>query len=292
MMGLRKNDVTESPTGTPDKSESNFPNENRVFVCQGKLKNNRGPYVWVMTIMDNYDGIVFWEPKTGKKYELHSRVDDPMKLKNFLDGRFRDYEDCKKNILNRVDKVIDEQDEIIEEEDEKKTKKRDFDDKKIPGTGDDDSFINYQQEDFKDDVLNDEEIFNNNFEKIAGNGGKEDKKNNYSKKMGFYDDFVYSKNFDGGNYKNYNYDFNSEQKEKIDKKMRSDGEQYLLPVDDFKDSTEKSLENVYLPFETLDLIFNRKNIWANTQFHDPSHIKYNIYEKSLIVKLGIVGIHI
>jgi len=60
--------------------------------------------------------------------------------------------------------------------------------------------------------------------------------------------------------------------------MRSDGEQYLLPVDDFKTDAGIHIENVLLPFETIDVIFNRKNIFANTQFHDPSHIKYNIYQ--------------
>jgi len=281
MMGIRKGNKQDEVT-TDENSAGNFPYENRVFVCLGKLKNNRGNYVWIMTISDNYKDVIFWEPKTGTKYELKYRVDDPMRLKNFLEGKFFDYDSCKKNILH---KPIVEKEESDDEErvgDNDKPKRRDFDDKKIPGTGEDDSFINYVPEDFNDNILHDEEVFNNNFDKIAAVDKKDEKKLNYNKQMGFYDDFICGKNTES-KYKNFNYNFNAEQKEQMDKKMRSDGEQYLLPVDEFKDDAGVHLNNVLLPFETIDVIFNRRNIYANLQFHDPCHMKYNIYQKYIFL---------
>ena len=61
--------------------------------------------------------------------------------------------------------------------------------------------------------------------------------------------------------------------------MQSDGEHYLLQVDEFKNEDGIHIDNVILPFDTIDIIFNRRNIYANTQFHNPCHIKYNLNQK-------------
>jgi len=233
-----------------------------------------------MTFSDDYKDAIFWDPKTGEKYVLKNRVEDTTKLKNFLEGKYYDYEGCKNNILTKpIDKTED-----TDPNKDKKQKRRDFDDKKIPGTGDEDSILAFQNDEFADNVINDEENMNNNLEKIAMFGDKGGQGNNpqdaikfkYNKK--FYDDFAFAKVSEGG-YTNYNYKFNEEQKQEMDKKLRSNGEQFLLPIEDFKDDMGHILMNVNMPFETLDLIFNRRNIWANCQFHDPCHIRFNIYDE-------------
>ena len=62
--------------------------------------------------------------------------------------------------------------------------------------------------------------------------------------------------------------------------MRSNGEQNLVATDDFKNEKGMLIDNnINLPFETIDIIFNRRNIYANIQYHDPAHIKYNLYDR-------------
>jgi hypothetical protein len=45
--------------------------------------------------------------------------------------------------------------------------------------------------------------------------------------------------------------------------MRDD--KHLLPVDEFKCAVTKKIvkDDFKLPFSTIDIIFNHKNIWAN-----------------------------
>jgi hypothetical protein len=59
------------------------------------------------------------------------------------------------------------------------------------------------------------------------------------------------------------------------------GEHNFLPCETFKNkSGVYVVDNFSLPYETIDLIFNRNNIFSNLQFHDPLQIKYNLYEKN------------
>lgn len=66
----------------------------------------------------------------------------------------------------------------------------------------------------------------------------------------------------------------------------------MLPIDIFKDPhngkrIDDKEENkeffekekyFRLPFGTIDLIFNHKNIWANLQNQDPARIYYHIHD--------------
>jgi hypothetical protein len=53
-----------------------------------------------------------------------------------------------------------------------------------------------------------------------------------------------------------------EERIKFEKKRK---DKHLLPVEDFKDPVtgKKVVDDFKLPFHTLDIIFNHKNIWAN-----------------------------
>jgi hypothetical protein len=55
----------------------------------------------------------------------------------------------------------------------------------------------------------------------------------------------------------------------------------FTPIDSFTDINGKIvIDKFSLPYESIDLIFNRNNIYANIQYHDPIFIKYNIYDKA------------
>lgn len=84
---------------------------------------------------------------------------------------------------------------------------------------------------------------------------------------------TYSKeNKAGGN-------FLREQEEAIDAEMKQGNEINFLPVDNFKDRSGNFIKDkINMPYETIDLIFNRNNIYSNMQYHDPYYIKYNLYD--------------
>ena len=76
------------------------------------------------------------------------------------------------------------------------------------------------------------------------------------------------------------YSFLEEQKQEIDKQMKESSVNFLS-VDIFKDKSGQVITNEpKLPYETIDLIFNRNNVYANMQYHDPAHIMYNLYDKN------------
>lgn len=58
-------------------------------------------------------------------------------------------------------------------------------------------------------------------------------------------------------------------------------DKHLLPIENFKDKKSgKILEKLVLPYSHIDIIFNHKNIWANLQNPDPSHIFYHLHNQS------------
>lgn len=66
----------------------------------------------------------------------------------------------------------------------------------------------------------------------------------------------------------------------IDDEINKGNEKNFLPVDIFKDNSGQPVPDIQLPYETIDLIFNQNNIYANCQYHSPDQIYYNLYEKS------------
>lgn len=76
------------------------------------------------------------------------------------------------------------------------------------------------------------------------------------------------------------FNFLEEQNKLIDAEIKQGSEINFLPVDNFKDKTGNFIEEkINMPYETIDLIFNRNNIYFNMQYHDPYFIKYNLYDR-------------
>ena len=86
----------------------------------------------------------------------------------------------------------------------------------------------------------------------------------------------------GGVEKVPNAFFRKQEEERIrNEKMRAD--KHLLPVEKFTDPvTKKKVVDDFgkLPFHTVDLIFNHKNIWANLQNPNPQVIMYHIHDET------------
>lgn len=57
-------------------------------------------------------------------------------------------------------------------------------------------------------------------------------------------------------------------------------DKHLLGEDRFFKGGKK-VNTVVLPFSTIDLVFNHKNIWANLQNSDPTKIYYHLHNESL-----------
>jgi hypothetical protein len=52
-----------------------------------------------------------------------------------------------------------------------------------------------------------------------------------------------------------------------------------LPIESFKYKGKK-VDDIKLPYQTIDIIFNHKNIWANLGNSDPASIFYHIHDNS------------
>ena len=231
-----------------------FPYENLIFVCQGKLRETKAPHTWVMSISKDYRDITFWDPKLFVQFELRGRVKDPEKLKNFLNGKYANYEAVNKNILDDGP-----QKNKNEDKNQKKPKRADLDNVVLKGQNND-SIVEYVSDDDIIDInLNDSgrnKIHNNNM----------------------VDELIANQvvNNDDSDANNFNF---IEHDKTVDDEINKGNEKNFLPVDIFKVNGQP-VQDIVLPYETIDLIFNQNNIYANCQFHSPDQIYYNLYEKS------------
>jgi hypothetical protein len=154
-----------------------FPYEHRVFVCLGKLKYSRDPYVWVMSISDDYRDVTMWDPKLFKKYQLPNRVDDDVRLKNFLLGKYYDY-----GSVSRGQTIVEEeQEESFEEEEPEKDlyKKKNIEQINLRGVGED-SMIQYDEEQdksYRDDIMKENDHLLHEYDVV----GKDEDDNAFSK---------------------------------------------------------------------------------------------------------------
>lgn len=69
-----------------------------------------------------------------------------------------------------------------------------------------------------------------------------------------------------------------QKKKKLDEQMNP--QKHLLPKDIFinGDRSKKFNDPIKLPFPSIDLIFNHKNIWANLQNQNPKSIKFHLHK--------------
>jgi len=120
--------------------------------------------------------------------------------------------------------------------------------------------INYNEKDY--------DLVNNELDVIKTKGKKLDEQ--------IDENFIRKKNEDE---KDPEFNFMKEENNKsIEKEMNSEKDQYVLPIDKFVDAEGEEVMPVVLPYETIDIIFNRNNIFANYQYFDPTSCLYDIYD--------------
>ena len=70
-------------------------------------------------------------------------------------------------------------------------------------------------------------------------------------------------------------EFLEEQKKEFDQQLKDDNVFNFLPKE------KNSNKDLTMPYETIDVIFNRNNVYFNMQYHNPQNILYNIQDSSL-----------
>jgi hypothetical protein len=261
-------------------ANQNHPYENRVFVCIGKIKKFNRPHVWVMTINDDYKGVTFWDPHTGLKYELKGRIEDSEgeKLKNFLAGFYPNYQSVKANKIVKKEKKEskgDDLDKSIDSEDAELDKNKNrWDEKKNPGQNDSyENVIAYNRKEDENQNILEEQTFKMYSTAQANLVNKIDKEH-YAQD---YDMRVLAQKHEGG-VSSKKYDYIAEQQAEMRKKLDQESTSFSA-VESFRDETGNEVDQTKLnmPYETLDLIFNRNNIWVNLNNHDPKYMRYHIH---------------
>lgn len=73
------------------------------------------------------------------------------------------------------------------------------------------------------------------------------------------------------------------------KRKNKKAEARVIPIDRFPGDEAPPLE---VPYYTIEMIFNTRNVYANRQHHDPTKIYYNIYNPffTSLTNLGKSGI--
>lgn len=124
-----------------------------------------------MTFSEDYKDVTFWDPKLFTKFEMKGRVEDTIKLKNFLNGVFPDYNSVRRgNIEN-----IPEEDESFEETDKKPPRKKDIDEINLRGLRDDSRLEYDEGEDlYRDTQMNEKEHLLVEWDGVAKNDQEDD----------------------------------------------------------------------------------------------------------------------
>ena len=247
---INENDINIKEKNIKIEEEDYFPYLNRVFVCQGKLKDNKQSHCWVMVINDNYRDVTFYDPKLDYNFELEYRIQDPNKLKKFLNAEFATYDDVKKGISSSYTQMKEPKKKPV------KNYKKDIDQIELRGENDD-SMVKYtESDDFGDANESQSELGRSIIDKRM-----------IDEKLAYDPEENQEK-----------FDFVQNDKDMAE--LNKGNEKNFLAQDIFIDSSGNKVETISLPYETIDLIFNQNNIYANCQYHSPDQIYYNIYDET------------
>mmetsp|Transcript_7155 Transcript_7155/g.13106 ORF Transcript_7155/g.13106 Transcript_7155/m.13106 type:complete len:873 (+) Transcript_7155:138-2756(+) len=219
--------------------------DQRVYCVVGSLKLRKTSHIWVMTIDEDYRGVTFWETTTNKTYHLDRRVQEPDSLKNYLT-----FGTVKEDIL----KVIKTTDIEIEPEDEFNEDEHEF---------------AQESDDEEDEEPEDEQMRTN-------------KPDEQFVKMNDLGPMFSRINLKGLGQTKTDEGLETTKKNFIDQKQKKD------MADDNKYSENlhqprmlPQANEIDLPYRTIDIIFNHKNIYMNMQHFDPTKIIYDLEDPTL-----------
>ena len=222
--------------------------EKRVFVCLGSLKQRRTRQVWVMTIDEDYGGVRFWEGCNNSSYHLERRVDQPDYLRRYLD---------KEDVNYRV--LFPEAPKV----EEKKKESVDSDIEPMDESSED-SEESFEEEEVKDKTRKLGEL------RIGkGDLGASEMRFNH-KQIG--------KKGEGVKDEAVKVEAKSFLQKKNDEE-KNDIKNFLSIIQEPK--AFKGAPSVELPYRTIDVIFNNKNVFMNKQHFDPARIYFDLYDTDL-----------
>ena len=221
--------------------------ERRVFVCVGTLKHRKTLHVWLMTIDQDCKGVKFWESTTARSFSLPGRVSNPENLNKFLN---------KQKVEQETIKFLESEEQFPLTE-EINTKREDF--QEILEQSSQSSNSSSNSEDLFEKPENgdvrieehDLDQFHQRFKhKVVGT------------KPGTTEPTAKPKSY-------------IELKREAEKKDPSNFKSIIQEPISFKEISE-----VKLPYRTIDIIFNNRNVFMNLQHFDPARILYDIQDTS------------
>ena len=274
----KKRDKYLSEINTGLLSISSFDTSDLIFICMGTLKADvkESYHFWVMGFSTDLKDVLFYEPLTCKVYRLKNRVKYPEVLWYYFRGGFA--------FINEANKFIEDSNKPLPKQ-PTKAKKIEIAQKQKTNR-------------IQSAYLDQNEDYDEQLEEVDPHRIIEE-----MEQMDFIEDmkhcFKYEHKID--NVLNKIYQPEDTKKEDIKKMLETKGEKTFLKmnklekegdkVEDFnvnKNSTMeqfilkreqfKEIKNEVLPYRTIDVIFNKKNVFVNLQNPNPVGIFYDIYD--------------
>lgn len=216
--------------------------ENRVFVCVGTNKFSNKRELWLMTYSRDLTSVTMWDVRTALCYELKGRVGESNAklLKKYLTY------DPSKDLENNGEAILEILNKLAQEDAQEDEKPEEEESEQSSLKFDLDQLIgqdNYEA--IVDPELNRQLYRFTALEREERGGG------------GF--EFMQNKG-------------KSQTKGQSSKNREA--------IHDFFQKGKKVNSAEMIPWESIELIFNHKNIWANVQYMNPTKIMYEIYNPS------------
>ncbi len=210
-----------------------------------------------MTIAPNFKDVTFWEPLNNKKYVLKDRIMYEEIMKQYFMGEFLTKEEIDKALskLRKANKSLKEAHKHIPN----KNKEKKLLPQMLSQEEDiDTSYIRHRPEDILSEIKYMEMHIDiqrgYRLGRFEDNSAEEDyiRANNLKKKVK-----IVSEEEQKGKNENNSYTF------------------------DWKENYKKAeVINEVIPYRTIDVIFNKKNMYINKQHPNPSAIYYDLYDST------------
>ena len=221
-----------------------------VFVCIGALKESHLKHTWVMVIKNST--VCFYDPIVASNTTLKGRVNDVTRLNSYLGNSPEETnsEKSNKNIRGIIKGYGKEKGEM----------------EKVILKCQNETIIEYDdQEDFDENNT----ISNNTMSILNKSRTAEEVKQKIINNKLVDQKIIKKPSTDSSS-----QHFISSEKDSIELDIEEEKNLKKIP-NEFDDETPLNI-----PYETVDVIFNDKNIFANSQHHSPDKIYYDLYDKT------------
>jgi hypothetical protein len=240
--------------------EDHFDEADLVFVCYGTLKGDisaNKKHFWVLTFDTNFRDVHFYDPMSFKSYTLKDRMEDPTFLRDYFKGKFENELQIANLIKQKQIKDIPQVKPIEK-----------------------DLTANQNKSHRMAQLLN--------LNRDIGNGLITEKVNQIIDEVEYVDKHINIKqgtkleNITADDilahdefFKSNNFIKNIPNQEEIQR----DKEASYLIEHNYK-SDYFGIKNEILPYRTIEVIFNKKNIYVNKQHPNPVGILFDIYDRN------------